>query len=229
MTREYRYELKFVINKQLGYFLKNQLSYIMDYDPNSLSREKSYFIRSLYFDDLVNTALREKVDGVEFRTKYRIRFYNFDPSRGIRLECKQKAESFTTKSSIAIDEMMIHKIVNNDIYDIPLDNDNLLSRFLVDKRYHNLVPTVIVDYDRLAFTYPLSDVRITFDEDIRSGVYNHDLFDRSAIGIPVLDSHQSVMEVKFNEFLPESLMLILDTVPKFRVAISKFAFSCMLK
>lgn len=228
MNREYRYELKFIVSRQLGYFLKNQLRYIMDMDLHSISWDKSYFIRSLYFDDLFDTALREKVDGVEFRTKYRIRFYNHNAAN-INLECKQKAESLTTKSSIAVNEQLVRKIVNNDIYDIPLEGDTLLSRFLADKRYHNLIPAVVVDYDRLAFTYPLSDVRITFDEDIRSGVYNHDLFDRAAIGIPILDSQQCVMEVKFNEFLPESLMLILDTVPKFRIAISKFAFSCMLK
>jgi len=226
--KQYRYELKFIIAKQMGFFLKHDLRNIMDLDPNSRSNQLSYFIRSLYFDDPFYTAYREKVDGVEYRTKYRIRMYNQDPQT-LRLECKQKAEAMTAKEQILIDQNIALKLINGDIYDIALDQDNLLSRFLVDKRHNNLVPAVIVDYDRLAFTYPFSDVRITFDENVRSGVYNHNLFDVAGIGIPIIKDYQSIVEVKFNEYLPESLVILLDTVPKFRLAISKFAFSCMVK
>ena len=212
----------------MGYFLKHHLSFLMDLDSHSLSSEKSYFIRSLYFDDIMHTAYREKVDGVEFRTKYRIRMYNQD-RRMLRLECKQKAESVTAKETIVLSEYVVNKIVSGDIYDIPTEEDNLLSRFLVDKRHNNLVPAIVVDYDRLAFTYPLSDVRITFDENVRSGVYNYNLFDNNLVGIPIIDDYETIVEIKFNDFLPESLMLMLDTIPKFRMAISKFAFSCMIK
>jgi len=226
--KEYRYELKFIISKQLGYFLKNDLRNIMDLDEHSISRNKSYFIRSLYFDDLYNSAYKEKVDGVEYRTKYRIRMYNQNP-QFIRLECKQKAESMTAKEQIAINAQIADMIVRDDVMGIPLDYDNLLSRFLVAKKCSNLVPAIMVDYDRLAFTYPFSDVRITFDENVKSGVFNYNLFDNDYIGLPIIKDYQSIVEVKFNEYLPESIMLLLDTIPKFRIAISKFAFSCMVK
>lgn len=228
MIKQYRYELKFIISKQIGFFLKNDLRYIMDLDANSISWDKSYFIRSLYFDDLDATAYREKIDGVEYRTKYRIRMYNQNPNF-IRLECKQKAEAMTAKEDCQISVELVNKIVSGDIYDIPLTEDNLLSRFLVDKRCRHLVPSVIVDYDRLAFTYPLSDVRITFDENVRSGIYSDDLFAENMVNIPIIKDNQSIVEVKFNDYLPESLMILLDTIPKFRAAISKFAFSYMAK
>ena len=39
-----------------------------------------YMIRSLYFDSYDDRALKEKLDGVRDRDKYRIRYYNLDTS-----------------------------------------------------------------------------------------------------------------------------------------------------
>ena len=74
---KYRYEIKYIINKDMAEVLKQRLSLVMDKDINGASDGK-YLIRSLYFDDMEKTAYYEKVDGVEFRKKYRIRIYNKD-------------------------------------------------------------------------------------------------------------------------------------------------------
>ena len=98
-----------------------------------------------------------------------------------------------------------------------------MRQFALDYRLNRLEPSIIVDYNRVAFTYHVSDVRITFDSQIKSGMYNYNLFDKNAATYRVIDDNQMVLEVKFNEILPESIALILQTVPTFRQAFSKFA------
>lgn len=220
--RKYRNEIKFIISKTMAEVLKQRLSLIMSVDNNSYNRDNSYLIRSLYFDNENSDAYYEKMDGVEYRKKYRIRIYNFD-DKFIRLECKYKHNNMTSKDQILIDKELCIKIIDGKIDEIDLTKDNLLRQFALDYRLNRLEPSIIVDYNRVAFTYHVSDVRITFDSQIKSGMYNYNLFDKNATTYRVIDDNQMVLEVKFNEILPESIALILQTVPTFRQAFSKFA------
>lgn len=220
--RKYRNEIKFIINKNMAEVLKQRLSLIMDIDTNSVNSDNSYYIRSLYFDDEDSNAFYEKLDGVEYRKKYRIRIYNLD-DRFIRLECKYKHNNMTSKDQILITKEECSKIIDGKIDDFKLAKDNILKQFLVDYRLNRLRPCIIVDYNRLAFTYHVSDVRITFDSKIKSGLYNYNLFDENACTYSVIDDSEVVLEVKFNEVLPEAIAIILSTVPTFRQAFSKFA------
>lgn len=220
--RKYRNEIKFIISKTMAEVLKQRLSLIMSVDTNSYNSDNSYLIRSLYFDNENSDAYYEKMDGVEYRKKYRIRIYNFD-DKFIRLECKYKHNNMTSKDQILIDKELCSKIVDGKIDEIDLTKDNLLRQFALDYRLNRLNPSIIVDYNRVAFTYHVSEVRITFDSQIKSGLYNYNLFDKNATTYSVIDDNQMVLEVKFNEILPESIALILQTVPTFRQAFSKFA------
>lgn len=220
--RKYRNEIKFIISKTMAEVLKQRLSLIMSVDNNSYNSDNSYLIRSLYFDNENSDAYYEKMDGVEYRKKYRIRIYNFD-DKFIRLECKYKHNNMTSKDQILFDKELCSKIINGKIDEIDLTKDNLLRQFALDYRLNRLNPSIIVDYNRVAFTYHVSDVRITFDSQIKSGMYNYNLFDKNATTYRVIDDNQMVLEVKFNEILPESIALILQTVPTFRQAFSKFA------
>ena len=220
--RKYRNEIKFIISKTMAEVLKQRLSLIMSVDTNSYNSDNSYLIRSLYFDNENSDAYYEKMDGVEYRKKYRIRIYNFD-DKFIRLECKYKHNNMTSKDQILIDKELCIKIIDGKIDEIDLTKDNLLRQFALDYRLNRLEPSIIVDYNRVAFTYHVSDVRITFDSQIKSGMYNYNLFDKNATAYRVIDDNQMVLEVKFNEILPESIALILQTVPTFRQAFSKFA------
>ena len=220
--RKYRKEINFSISKTMAEVLKQRLSLIMSVDTNSYNSDNSYLIRSLYFDNENSDAYYEKMDGVEYRKKYSIRIYNFD-DKFIRLECKYKHNNMTSKDQILIDKELCSKIINGKIDEIDLTKDNLLRQFALDYRLNRLNPSIIVDYNRVAFTYHVSDVRITFDSQIKSGMYNYNLFDKNATTYSVIDDNQMVLEVKFNEILPESIALILQTVPTFRQAFSKFA------
>lgn len=226
--RKYRNEIKFIINKDSAEILKNKLSLLMDLDANSVVENNGYLIRSLYFDDIYSTAYYEKIDGTEYRKKYRIRIYNNDLSF-IRLECKYKHENKTSKDQMLIDKNIYDKIINGNIEDLSLDDNVLLTKFIADSKLKNLKPSIIVDYERLAFTYPVSDVRITFDSKIRSGLYNYNLYDNDLNAYKVIDDNEVVLEVKFNEILPQQIAIILSTVPMIRKAFSKFAVCRSIK
>ena len=87
----------------------------------------------------------------------------------------------------------------------------------------HLVPSVIVDYKRLAFTYPIADVRITFDSDIASGGYNYDFFNKDIMLYDILDENEVILEVKYNDFLPKMICDLVNAVPAVRIPMSKFA------
>ena len=91
---EFRHEWK----HQIGYSdlmaLRSRLAAVMSRDIHS--SHGHYEIRSLYFDDLTDRALREKLDGVNRREKFRIRYYNGDPSF-ILLEKKSKINGLCAK------------------------------------------------------------------------------------------------------------------------------------
>ena len=220
--RKYRNELKFVIKSSDAEILKHNLSLLMTVDVNSKNDDNTYLIRSLYFDDIDSTAYYEKLDGVEFRKKYRIRIYNFDDSF-IRLECKHKHDNKTSKDQMLIDKNICSKIIEGKVDDLKIDDNSLLARFILECKLKKFKPSIIVDYKRLAYTYPVSDVRVTFDSNIKSGLYNYNLFDETATTYSVIDDNEVVLEVKFNEFLPEAIAIILTTVPSVRQAFSKFA------
>ena len=225
--RKYRNEIKFFINIDSAEILKHKLSLIMDLDQNS-TEDNSYLIRSLYFDDINSTAYYEKMDGVEYRKKYRIRLYNND-TNFIRLECKYKHENKTSKDQILIDKNICDRIIDGSIKNLKIEEENLLTKFIIDSKLNNLIPSIIVDYKRLAYTYPVSEVRVTFDSKIRSGRYNYNLYDEDLSTYKVIDDNEVVLEVKFNEILPESIAIILSTVPMIRQAFSKFAICRSIK
>ena len=217
-TRQYRHELKFTITKKCAKILKDRLMSIMSVDENG---RNGYFIRSLYFDTPNSDAYYEKIDGAPYRKKYRIRIYNGDDDF-IRLEKKMKHNNMTAKEQVNISRITCEKILNNAISIYDLD-DGLLKEFLIELKTKHLIPSVIVDYDRLALTYPVSDVRITFDSNIRSGKYNYNLFNYKENEYSAIDNDLLVLEVKFNEVLPEAIAIILSTIPSNRQAFSKFA------
>ena len=222
----YRHELKFKISNNAASVLKQKLSLILYKDKYAYYNDGSYLIKSLYFDDRDSNSYYEKMDGVLYRKKYRIRMYNDDDSF-IRLEKKMKHNNYTAKEQILISKDIYSKILNGQIDEI--DAEGLLLEFINDYKTKGLVPSIIVSYHRLAFTYPVSEVRITFDSNVQSGLYNYDLFDNNYPNYDVLEPGYQVLEVKFNEILPLHIANILNDIPSVREAVSKFAICRSIK
>lgn len=224
---KYRHELKFKISNSAAEVLKQKLSLILKKDKNAYYSDGSYLIKSLYFDDLDSSSYYEKMDGVLYRKKYRIRIYN-NNDEFIRLEKKMKHNTYTAKEQILISKDIYSKILNDKLDEIDSPT-GLLEEFITNSKTKHLVPSVIVLYHRIAFTYPISEVRITFDSHIQSGLYNYDLFDKEVPMYDVSEPGKQVLEVKFNEVLPLHIANILNDIPSCKEAVSKFAICRSIK
>ncbi|MGB4985710.1 MAG: polyphosphate polymerase domain-containing protein [Erysipelotrichaceae bacterium] len=218
---KYRHEIKYTINSKHANYLMRQLSLVLTKDQNKFNEDGSYLIKSLYFDTMDNKLYLEKLDGILYRKKYRIRIYNNDDTF-IRLEKKMKHNNMTAKKQTLINRQDYDKILKGNIRDINT-KEPLFLEFINEMKNNNLLPSIIVSYHRMAFTYPLSDVRITFDYHIQSGLYNYELFDTSKPNFDILNEKYCVLEVKYNEFLPTFIENILQSIPLQREAVSKFA------
>lgn len=227
MVKEYRYELKYTITKQTAELLKKQLGLLMQKDPHSVCDEYSYFIRSIYFDDLYSSSYYEKVDGIEYRHKYRIRMYNMDSSI-LKLECKVKDDNMTYKYDANVSKEVAAAIIDGK-YDLIQTKNEFINRFLIEAKQRRLKATTIVDYKRTAYIYPVSNVRITFDQELRSGRYSNNFFTQDDYTFEIFPEDLLVMEVKFDEFIPEQLVTVLSSVPTIRQAVSKFALCHSIK
>ncbi len=224
---KYRHELKFKISNSAAEILKQKLSLILGKDKNAYYEDGSYLIKSLYFDDRDSSSYYEKMDGVLYRKKYRIRMYN-DVDTFIRLEKKMKHNNYTAKEQMLISKDIYSKILYGKIDEIE-NPDGLLLEFITNYKNKGLVPSIVVEYHRTAFTYPISDVRITFDSNIQSSLYNYDLFNTSYPRYIVDEPGKQVLEVKFNEILPLHIANILNDIPACREAVSKFAICRSIK
>jgi hypothetical protein len=214
-----RYENKYYISRAAYVQLRTRIGAGLETDAHVTNADGRYLIRSLYFDDHAQSGLLDKVDGVEKREKFRIRFYDLDDSF-IRLEAKQKLGQMTRKLSAPLTREQADRILGGDIWWMMQSEHPLIRNFYLKLRTRLLRPAVIVDYEREPYVF--QDVRITFDMDLRSGVYSRALFDKDLFTVPVFPSDRMVLEVKYDEALPFAVRKLLGTVPLVRSAISKY-------
>lgn len=73
-----RHEYKHIINYGDYLALKSRLGVFMKTDEHSIDGQ--YKIRSIYFDDMNDSCYQDKINGVNKRSKYRLRYYNNDLS-----------------------------------------------------------------------------------------------------------------------------------------------------
>ncbi|MBP1744494.1 MAG: hypothetical protein H6Q58_1472 [Firmicutes bacterium] len=223
---KFRHELKYYINYCDYLALRSRLKLLMKPDPNA-GINGDYMIRSLYFDDLNDTALYEKAAGVRIRHKYRIRTYNLSDSV-IKLERKNKVGGYINKESAALSRETVEALMRNDFGG--LDTANILIRdFYMAIRGDGLRPKVIVDYDREAYVCSFSDTRITFDKELRVPMTSNDIFDSAIPAEILVRMPRLIMEVKFNEFLPEHIRGALEFGASERCAISKYVICRLAK
>ncbi len=222
MALPVRHELKFFINDMQYAVLSNILDQVLARDPNG-DEYNEYHIRSLYFDTVFDNAEFDKVGGERNRDKYRIRIYNMS-DRLIRMECKSKVGSLIAKRSVAIPRDLCEQLMAADPYGLERTKSGLLQDVYREMTIHLLRPAVVVDYVREAYIHPAQEVRITFDKQLRTGMKNFDIFNPMLPTIPPLDNGETILEVKYNEFMPPYIRDILNTYcpDALRSAISKY-------
>ena len=216
---DFRHEWKHEINYSDMVVLRQRLRAVMKLDENAV--DGKYFIRSLYFDNISDKALREKIDGVNCREKFRIRYYNNNTSQ-INLEKKSKINGLGNKQSANLSAEEAQKIVDGD-FDWMIDCDRPLVQELYSKmKSQGLRPKTIVDYTREPFVFSAGNVRVTLDYDIRTGLYCTDFLNPDCITIPA-GNVPIILEVKWDEFLPSFIRDIVQLESRRTAAFSKYA------
>ena len=216
---DYRHEWKHELNRHDLLSLRPRLQAVMEPDPHA--RDGKYEIRSLYFDNLSDKALREKIDGVNRREKFRIRMYNRDPSV-IHLEKKSKLNGLGTKYSADLTAEEVRRLLDGDLDWMPGSGRPLVQELCCRMRDQGLRPRTIVDYTREPFIYAPGNVRVTFDYDIRTGLSSTDFLDPDCPTIPAGDA-PILMEVKWDAYLPSIIRDIVQIPGRPASAFSKYA------
>jgi hypothetical protein len=221
VNKEYRHELKYYLNLGDYEMLRTRLRLTMEQDRYARRNEGEYFIRSLYFDDADDSAFREKLAGDNDRDKYRLRIYNMKDDV-VKLERKHKEAGYILKESLDLSRAEAESLLKGD-YGVLLNREEPFARRMYRTLSTSLFkPRVIVDYMREAYVFPVEDVRITFDKNVRTGFRSVDLFNPSIITYPAVSGYDMVLEVKFNRYLPTYVRALLQTEAHARSAISKY-------
>ena len=195
---KYRHEYKHQINYCDMLNLRQRLSAVAKQDVHAV--DGKYQIRSLYFDNLYDKALTEKMNGVNIREKFRLRYYNNDTSL-IHLEKKSKVNGLCLKESAVITKEMAQAIVDGDMEWMMKSNNELIQELYSKMMSQGLRPKTIVDYIREPYVFPAGNVRVTFDYNIRTGMNCTDFLNPDCLMMPTGDN--IILEVKWDEYLPD--------------------------
>ncbi|QMV41200.1 polyphosphate polymerase domain-containing protein [Cohnella cholangitidis] len=217
---KYRHELKYYMNPYQYQVMKRQLRHLLRLDKHA-GAAGDYHIRSLYFDDIDNKALHEKLAGVRDREKYRIRIYNRS-DKVIHLEKKIKFNDYISKVKEPLTREMYDSILAGDYECLNDPAKPLLAEMYYQMKNKLLRPKVIVDYVREAYVCGAGNVRITFDKQLKTGLNRVDIFDPHLSMINAFDDDITVFEVKFDEYLPEYVRTAIQTGGLVRQSNSKY-------
>lgn len=206
----YRHEYKYPLTHGQILLEDAKISMIADKDAH-VGPEGYYNIRSLYFDDYDNSCYMDNENGTDNREKYRIRIYNCSEDN-IKLELKQKIHGKTCKQSCRLSvsqcEQLMKGVIPSDIE----SEQHVLHKLAYLMETRLMHPVVIVDYDRIPYVYRQEDanVRVTFDKNIIAIRDVEAFFEPKAGGRGVLPAGHALMEVKFDDFLPDEVHSLLQ-------------------
>ena len=220
---EYRVELKYLVSELQLFFLQKKLEQIMQYDrfhPNG----ESYIIRSLYFDDLYDSCLQENENSTHYREKFRIRTYNGESSV-IHLEVKEKIHGYTRKKkeNLSYEDCMCY--INKELVLLKTEDGDLKKKLYASIQLSHYQPVQIVEYERIAMVEPNGNVRVTFDRNVGGTNQIHTFFDEILPVTPALPAGMHILEVKYDEFLPDTIKEVLNSISLKRVSFSKYYYT----
>lgn len=204
---KYRHELKYIVSQAQIPLLKSRISHVMQLDPH-VAASGMYNVRSLYFDDCKNSCYFDIENGTDPREKIRLRIYDHSAKR-ISLERKQKEKGKTLKTSCIISQEQCVSLLNGEIPDM-IGQPFLLLNMLLQMRTKFLRPVTVVEYERSPYVYKDGNVRVTFDTNLSSSDHFKCFFDDVLPERPVMPAGWHLMEVKFDEYLPDFIYSALN-------------------
>lgn len=217
---QYRHEYKYICSAQQLMCIGQRIVPYMKQDIHAQD-QKFYTVRSLYFDDYTNSCFYNNLSGMEPREKFRIRLYDANDSF-IKLELKQKIHGMTKKRLCPVTKEQCMILLAGHTADIRDSDSPVYRKFCIEQQIKLLKPKIIVEYDRVPFIYRDGNVRVTFDTNIRSGMYVNQFLSEKIITVPIMPSGFHVLEVKFDEFLPDFIRRAIQIDGLRQTAYSKY-------
>lgn len=217
---KYRHELKYICTAAQMALLQGRIHHLLPLDSH-VAGSGMYSIRSLYFDDYYNRCYYENENGTDPREKFRIRIYNGSKER-ISLELKKKERGKTLKLSCPLTEEQCRTLMRGEALPESRDYDPVLQKLLYLMKTTLMRPKIIVEYDRIPYVYKLGNVRITLDKNISSSNQIERFLDKEIYKRPIMPAGWHVLEVKFDEFLPDYIKTTLQLDSLRQTAFSKF-------
>ena len=215
-----RHESKHQISPQEDLVLSGRLRRLFAHDAHA-GPDGSYRITSLYFDTPYDGALREKLDGVDRREKFRLRYYG-EESAWVKLEKKYKINGLCGKRSARLSREEAERLLAGEEGFLFRRGEPLLTELYSKLRGNGLAPRTVVCYDREAFTYAPGNVRVTLDRNIRTGLSPLDFFRPERFALRPLGG-LTVLEVKYDAFLPDLVRIAVQVPGRRGGACSKYA------
>ena len=219
---DYRHELKFLVSEQELQIIGYRLRHLMQ--PDAHHEEGAYTIRSLYFDDLADSCLQENEDGVDNRRKFRIRIYSGNDGV-IKLEKKVKYRGMTRKFSEEISREQCLAYMEGKAPELTQDSGSLQKELFAEMKMNAMRPASIVEYERTAYIEQKGNVRITFDRNISGSMAFGSFLDQRISLSPSLPRGQHILEVKYDQFLPQYIGENLGTGMLQQISFSKYYYS----
>ena len=194
-------------------------------DSNVDLERKHYTVRSIYFDSIDLKHYQEKVSGLKHRKKIRLRGYDYTPNSTVFFEVKRKFEDPGLKNRFSTNYFEALEMINKRT--ISTDNEDL-NKFFFQVMSYNLRPIVNVIYDREPYTEiqpTQNNLRITFDKNLRSVTYPKidELFLDDNLKQAMSDYF--ILEVKFDNFLPNWVRNMSESLSLKRESASKYVIS----
>jgi len=219
IKKVYRHEKKYTISWNEFQVINGKIKHLLKRDPHC--PEDGYEVKSLYFDNPYDYALGQKVDGEELRHKYRIRVYNnnFD---WLKLEKKSKHNIMTNKESVYLSKEEAMDLVAGEVEAIKDHENDFLKGFYYKIKHEKYRPKVVVKYQRIAYVYPVSNLRLTFDFNIRKSKVTKKFFSTDNGYLEAYKTGDVVMEVKFDQVLPTFLRSAIQSPHVMTGASSKY-------
>jgi len=232
-----RFELKYLVPIKAAEQFKRALRAYLVPDDHGNSHG-NYNLSSLYYDGPGFCFYWEKVDGIRFRRKLRIRTYEssepLTAGRPVFVEIKQRLNRVTQKRRVLLpyrealrlcDERRMPEVT---LSDHPDQDAAILDEMLAMLWYYDLRPASIVRYTRQALVGTDYDIglRVTFDTDLSYRVEHLALEEKT--GLAMLPPDWTVVEIKVNERIPYWLTDLVAVHNLNLVRVSKYCRSIEL-
>lgn len=223
VRNDYRTEWKYRCGEEELAAIAGRLDGLLSRDEHA-AENGGYTIHSLYFDDYRDTCARENEAKLQWRYKYRLRFYDRDTGF-IKLERKEKYGGRCHKESCVISLEQCRGLIAGDMARVLWGAEQkLLRRFCVEALNRYYSPVLIVDYERTIFVEPAANIRITLDRNISVSDKTDAFLTGGYLGYPVQKAGEHILEVKFDSILPGYIKNTVSSAHLSKINFSKYYY-----